>query len=45
MLYLLQENHETKKQNRMSLLLGRHFIGIGRGWTFSGIGIQYDMVS
>ena len=24
---------------------GRHFIGLGRGWTFSGIGIQYDMVS
>ena len=24
---------------------GRHFIGLGRGWTFSGIGIQYDLVS
>ncbi len=34
MLYLLQENHETKKQNRMSLLLGGILLVLGLAGLF-----------
>lgn len=34
MLYLLQENHETKKQNRMSLLLGGILLVLGVAGLF-----------
>ena len=43
-LSLAGESRDQKAKQNVSAP-GRHFIGIGLGWTFSGIGIQYDMVS
>lgn len=40
MLHLLQENHETKKQNRMSLLLGVILLGLGVAGLFGVSGSQ-----
>ena len=40
MLYLLQENHETKKQNRWSLILGGVLLVLGVAGVFSLSGLN-----